>query len=678
MRPDSSEGETQQVDRMLEAFSKRWCECNCNHGFKSFGKRFHHCDSLSLTIPDVVHTICYSILLLNTDLHLADIGQKMTRSQFIRNTLPTIRRVASDSVLDANTTIRQSSWTRTDLDANENHTRQPKSPTSPIEVPTARNSLDDAIPTIGSARSNDKFMREGSGDMENSPNDAGPLVTAPFVGSIRAWECQIEYVLKRIYTSIARERLPLFGAQAETVEVSGNLLSITSNMLRRSPSALSKAALEHSRVRGVEHRYVAGRWVPKTRSRPQLHPVPAMGSARTSIDEGSSVWSPSINSTWSKVSLGKTLTSMSVDSLGSEGVRSDFHKSIGFANALSQAIIREDSSGIFTNHDEGMKAAPLLDDESLELRGAPWAKEGSLKHKHHLDGVDKRAKGRNWTDSFAVVEKGWMRLFSFSMNAKSMRLKAKDQAKAGGVVGGGNWMDSAEEVWKFLLRQTIASALPDPGYSKARPYVWALSLPTGAVHLFQVGTPEIVKEFVSTANYWSARLSKEPMMGGISNMEYGWSDAVINRALISSESYASIPVGHPRPSVQSSLRSSIDQVGGGMRPKLPGDKITINEWAPPQQSMMASQLMEVDQLRVLQAYVKSVEDELAKHNELRPAMQLAFSTRHPNTTKAMANWERKSSYLLREIVKFKTYVDSLSLAQKEKDKVLKIKSNGED
>ena len=31
-------GETQQVDRMLEAFSKRWCECNSNHGFKSSGK----------------------------------------------------------------------------------------------------------------------------------------------------------------------------------------------------------------------------------------------------------------------------------------------------------------------------------------------------------------------------------------------------------------------------------------------------------------------------------------------------------------------------------------------------------------------------------------------------------------------------------------------------------------
>jgi hypothetical protein len=31
-------GETQQVDRILDAFSKRWCECNVNHGFRSTGE----------------------------------------------------------------------------------------------------------------------------------------------------------------------------------------------------------------------------------------------------------------------------------------------------------------------------------------------------------------------------------------------------------------------------------------------------------------------------------------------------------------------------------------------------------------------------------------------------------------------------------------------------------------
>lgn len=37
-------GETQQVDRILDAFSWRWCVCNPNHGFKATG-RFFHCYS---------------------------------------------------------------------------------------------------------------------------------------------------------------------------------------------------------------------------------------------------------------------------------------------------------------------------------------------------------------------------------------------------------------------------------------------------------------------------------------------------------------------------------------------------------------------------------------------------------------------------------------------------------
>lgn len=46
-----------------------------------------------------------------------------------------------------------------------------------------------------------------------------------------------------------------------------------------------------------------------------------------------------------------------------------------------------------------------------------------------------------------------------------------------------------------------------------------------------------------------------------------------------------------------------------------------------------------------------------------------FSPRHPNAARAHANWERKSQYLLREIVKFRTYIDTLSAAQIQKQKI---------
>ena len=587
---------------------------------------------------DVVHTICYSILLLNTDLHLADIEQKMTRSQFVKNTMPTIRKSVSESAPDAFELTRPSILPGKGSAFGADNTRQPGDGSLKPE----RSSIDVDRPSWRlSFKPPPRSDSEGNAptplNYDTPRDDCGPLVKAPFHGTLRTWEVQVEIVLKDFYNSIRDERLPLFGASADkqTLQApsTNNLSVFTNGMLRRTPSVLSKApseSLSYARGRTAETVRVGnGKWSNKNRSRPRMYPASGLGSSRTSLDDQSSMWSPSVSSsTWSKYSLGKTQTSMSVDSLGSAWPQGDYQQSIGFANALSQAIIREEtigSTGSNGSDREDLKIAPLLEDESLELAGAPWAKEGIVRHKHHLEFVDKKAKDRNWNEVFAVVEQGYMSLFSFS--SKSMRNKSKGKA-ASGVVGGGNWQENAENLGSFLLRQTIASALPSPGYSKARPHVWALSLPTGAVHLFQVGTPDIVKEFVSTANYWSARLSNHPLVGGISNIEYGWSDAIVNNALVNAINDSTRPsTSGARPSLQSSLRSSLDQGygSGSVRSRLPGDRIAISDWSPPTQSMRASNLMEQDQLRTLIQYVAGIEEELQKHNQLRSPMLLAVS-----------------------------------------------------
>ncbi|KAF2201525.1 hypothetical protein GQ43DRAFT_33252 [Delitschia confertaspora ATCC 74209] len=654
--------ESQQVDRILTGLSERWCECNPNHGFKAV---------------DVVHTICYSLLLLNTDLHMADIESRMTKNQFVKNTLPTVRRVCTEAIKEnGDDTIRpMSTQVRGAIPWDRSEPNSP-APTSPLFPPE----VSEEPPEARRARSRLSLkppIRIGSEGLldvpdSNSGDKCAILVNSPYRGPMRGWEEQIEVVLKDFYSSIRQQRLPLHGAPGVRTHdaPSTNNLSVTS-MLRRTPSVLSKAPSDSVSYRGrgsqTDFRSVGARWQSKTRSRGRLYPASTVASSRTSLDD-QSVWSPAGSSTWSKYSFGKTQTSMSMESFGSHFAHGDYQQAIGFANALSQAIIREEGAAVETD-EEFTRVAPLLEDESLELIGAPWAKEGILKHKHHLESVDKKAKDRSWNECFAVIEKGYMRLFSFNANAKSLRNKNKSRP-SGGVVGGGNWMDNAEALDTILLRQTIASALPPPGYSKSRPHVWALSLPTGAVHLFQVGTPDIIREFVSTANYWSARLSKEPLIGGVSNIEYGWGEGVINPALIPRRESNPPAHGHVhRPSVTSSIRSSVDQATGTVKARLPGDKVSLAEWSPPVQSMMASNLLEVDQLKALSDYVKSVEDELAHHQELRAPMLIAFSPRHPNAAKAMANWERKSSYLLREIVKFRTYIDSLNGAQTAKEKI---------
>jgi hypothetical protein len=85
--------------------------------------------------------------------------------------------------------------------------------------------------------------------------------------------------------------------------------------------------------------------------------------------------------------------------------------------------------------------------------------------------------------------------------------------------------------------------------------------------------------------------------------------------------------------------------------------------------MRPSNATETEHLAILDAYVKNVENELQLHNQLRSPMLLAFTPRGHNAGKAMANWESKSAYLLREIVKFRTYVDCLQQAEARKKEI---------
>lgn len=624
----------------------------------------------------MIHTICYSIMLLNTDLHMADIEQKMTRSQFVKNTMGTITQAIEESAPDA-------------------FDRRPS-------ILPERSSMlhNEEIPTPSPAEPDRKSFRHSfrpsartdgvAGGSFGDPEDCGPLVKAPFQGSLKQWQEQVEIVLKAIYASIRDEKLPLFGAESGTKSLattpSQGSLSVM-GMLKRTPSVLSKAPSESQlsvRGRADTSRPPNSRWNSKSRSRPGIGRT-GFSSSRTSFDDGNSIWSPAMSSaTWSRQSLGRTQTSLSQDSFASGMPKGDYQQSIGFANALSQAIIRDEDYGDELTPsivDVDMQTNQLLEDESLELTGPPWVKEGMVIHKHHLDGVEKKSKDRNWSEVFAVIQKGQLSLFSFTAN-KSTR--GKSRTRNAGPVGGGNWQDNATNLGTFPLGQTLASSLPPPGYSRTRPHVWALSLPTGAVHLFQVGTAEIIKEFVTTANYWSARLSTHPLIGGISNIEYGWSDNIVNNALVGAmnepesrnESRPSSRATHGRKSsITGSLRSaSIDQATSAFtnmsgRGKLPGDRIHITEWTPPSQSLRPSHASESQQLEVLSAYVKSVEDDLQTHNQLRSPMLLAFTPRGYNAQKAMANWERKSAYLLREIVKFRTYVDCLQQAESRKQQI---------
>uniref|UniRef100_A0A1A9W040 SEC7 domain-containing protein n=1 Tax=Glossina brevipalpis TaxID=37001 RepID=A0A1A9W040_9MUSC len=63
-------GEAQKIDRLMEKFASRYCECNPNNSlFQS---------------ADTVYVLAFSIIMLTTDLHSPQVKNKMTKEQYIK------------------------------------------------------------------------------------------------------------------------------------------------------------------------------------------------------------------------------------------------------------------------------------------------------------------------------------------------------------------------------------------------------------------------------------------------------------------------------------------------------------------------------------------------------------------------------------------------------------------
>lgn len=68
--------ESQEIDRIIGAFSTRYYECNPTTVFGTAG---------------VVHTVTGAMLMLNTDLHIADLSKHMSRAEFVKNSMRAIQ-----------------------------------------------------------------------------------------------------------------------------------------------------------------------------------------------------------------------------------------------------------------------------------------------------------------------------------------------------------------------------------------------------------------------------------------------------------------------------------------------------------------------------------------------------------------------------------------------------------
>ncbi|KAG9006006.1 hypothetical protein FRB93_009107 [Tulasnella sp. JGI-2019a] len=654
--------ETQQVDRILDEFSHRFWECNPGSSFGSQG---------------VVHAVSYSLLLLNTDLHIADLASHMSRAQFVRNTLfaindqvrPPFPVVPSSSPSQPSPNLFARASTP-DLTSSADGTPRRSGDSSSERSPSTLRK-GGSTKRSGSIHSWKSGTREGIGGVFGNASTPTLLSspggthappspakqerqipprpsTSSFVYN-RAWEKEMEALLKDMYDGIKAQQIlqPVLERASMSLTPTGTLISRS----RSQRSYGGTAALKRGSIRGIQ-----------------------------SLLGSQSPYSSTNSSTDGRVSPSPS-SSTSIGEAASTSPSSVFTPTLGFASNLSHAIIKEaqEDDHQSVNSIETDDTSVSMTEEELALTGAPWAKEGMLCRKQYWESTGKRAKNKNWTDLFVVIQKGELSMFTFGESGTS----GKGGGASSGGVGGGNWLSNAHSMGTVTLAHSLSHSLPPPGYNRSRPHCFVLTLSTDAVYFFQAGTEDLVNERVSTCNYWAARTSKEPLSGGVSNMEYGWSRAeqnlgkTINTVLSgpndSTDNFDAVSVRSVRSRL--SKKSWGDGLGGSGRAHnspFAMEKIHINDWKPPMTPTVASTHDEETQMEALQKRVKVLKADIATHDLVQLPMQGLYQPKSPNFLKAQANWEAKTKWLSAEIFKYDTYVDSLHTAMS-----LRMKKRGE-
>lgn len=677
--------ESQHLDRIIDAFSDHWVECNPTHGFRS---------------PGIVYALSYSMLLLNTDLHSEEYSgsKKMPRGQYVQQTLETVR-----SLLKAEAAEREGRAESQYHTAGSGASRR-------------SNSFDSQRPSVTSKRWSANFSVPSSSSGTSARLDNTALVSDLTPYSAKEWEGIIGGLLKSIYSSIDMYPLALSKGSDSDPRLAGNELSGRTSMDFRG-GANSVFLHPQSSAASLSGPYGSG----------GAGSGAAAGRNNSLLSKFTFNRRASYNDTWSDYEyqgiiaqntnphyahsshgapLGKrrslygasSFSGASASASALQSPATETSPSVGFAGALRNSIIREEQAAhIHANSDmmsiadsvnslqmadtasiatsvAGSMMPETIQEEELELSGPPWAKEGLLKYQVGGDGK-KYKKKDTWVQVFCVVGKGYLRVFRFdtgggsggggtSLHKRSQRAHGHGHSHGHGLqprasvsdLGGGNWLDQAVMTDNVSLAHTLAQVVPNKDDGDATS--WSLSLPGDRVLVFRAGTDDIANEYVYSCNYWAARVSKEPLVEAVSSAEYGWH----------------------RP-----VELSMEAERAGRRPKVAAasfdtividtTRIQIREWRPRVPSTVHSSLDEDMQLESLRRHVSNVERILAEHNSHRGHMINIFQPGHVVSTRAHSNWEKRSQYLLRETVMYETYIQMLERAMKDREAVNDAKAD---
>ncbi|KAI8888139.1 hypothetical protein K501DRAFT_210989 [Backusella circina FSU 941] len=527
--------EAQQIDRILESFSKRYWECNPRSIFGSV---------------DIVYAVVYSLLLLNTDLHVAQGSYtRMTRSAFIKNTMSTIRDQQA-------TSKRSQSYTL-------------------------------------------------------------------------AWESNVESYLKDLYTSVKHNQILQPNASPEDLL---NPLVIGDESLKKSGKL----------KRGLTT---------------MIQKSSSMRDSILFLDEAA----PRKSTSTTKINFLHSPRRGSFSSINSA------HSSIPLSPSSPSSPFLGGRGGKSLSSNQHAPMMQFMDTHGADLfaNRPPYLKEGIVMRKHLLISANQKAKHREWRECLLIVGEGELKMYGLQSNNglapdtnKKGYLRASSaslsnvadslyssQSQQGSVSFGGvsqnskGWAQCSQLLGSVKLNHTLSNTLPPPGYNRNRPHVFALQEPSGGVYLFQTASHTQLSEWVMTCNYWAARQSKEPLPGGVGNLEYGWGHCLHDVIL-------------DLDAVEDNKKVTGNYINDP-------DAVHLSHWVPPAPTMVSSTLSERDHLSSLEKYLVSLNQEIDEHREIKKKLLVKFPPKCQNYQKALTNWESKSNHLLHEIIKYQNYCNVL-------------------
>ncbi len=191
---------------------------------------------------DIVHAVSYSLLLLNTDLHIAELATHMSKSQFVRNTITAIQMQlqpnspaqisTSDLIRDDGSSVRGGGSDETEMQ----HSKR-------CDSVTSWNSLTREAALLATTSAS---APNGASLEENGPTGSSPSISGQEQNYNRqrgrAWESDMESLLKvRLVFSLFL-RVSSNSSKQEMFNAIKNqqiLQPINSNMSRSSTSSLS-------------------------------------------------------------------------------------------------------------------------------------------------------------------------------------------------------------------------------------------------------------------------------------------------------------------------------------------------------------------------------------------------------------------------------------------------------